>query len=350
MRIPSGKTDQTIFFVAYDSSDHTTRKTGLSSFTVYRSRNGGTATVYTTPTVTELSSSNMPGTYALLIDEDTTIASGSDSEEYCAHITATGMDPVTRTVELYRRDTTTGNQLLVDSGGRVDVIKVAGTTQTAGDIIGDTNDIQARLPAALVSGRIDASVGAMASGVLTATAIAADAITDAKVASDVTIASVTGAVGSVIGAVGSVTGLTASDVGAIKAKTDNLPSDPADASDIAGAFSTVNSTLATIAGYVDTEVAAIKAKTDLIPASPAAIGDAMTLTVAYDAAKTAASQTSVDDLPTNAELTTALDGADDATLAAIAALPTTSTVMSADITKVNGVTVNGDGAGTPWGP
>jgi hypothetical protein len=46
----------------------------------------------------------------------------------------------------------------------------------------------------------------------------------------------------------------------------------------------------------------------------------MTLTAAYDAAKTAATQTSVDDLPTNAELTTALGTADDATLTAIAAL------------------------------
>lgn len=54
------------------------------------------------------------------------------------------------------------------------------------------------------------------------------------------------------------------EVAAIKAKTDNLPPDPADASDIAAAFSTVNSTLATINGYIDTEVAAIKAKTDLL--------------------------------------------------------------------------------------
>jgi hypothetical protein len=44
------------------------------------------------------------------------------------------------------------------------------------------------------------------SGAITANTLAADAITDAKVASDVTIASVTGAVGSVTGAVGSVTG------------------------------------------------------------------------------------------------------------------------------------------------
>ncbi|TGS78419.1 hypothetical protein EN821_36990, partial [Mesorhizobium sp. M2D.F.Ca.ET.178.01.1.1] len=69
MRIPSGKTDQAIYFVAVASTDLKTRKTGLSSFTVYRSRNGGTATVYTTPTITELSAANMPGVYSLLIDE-----------------------------------------------------------------------------------------------------------------------------------------------------------------------------------------------------------------------------------------------------------------------------------------
>lgn len=84
------------------------------------------------------------------------------------------------------------------------------------------------------------------------------------------------------------------EVAAIKAKTDNLPSDPADASDVAAAFSTVNSTLSTIAGYidtevaailaaVDTEVAAIKAKTDLIPAAPAAVGDIPTATTIRDA-------------------------------------------------------------------
>lgn len=64
----------------------------------------------------------------------------------------------------------------------VNTTHVANTAQTAGDIIGDTNDIQSRLPAALVSGRMDASVGAMAANVITSAAIAADAITAAKVA------------------------------------------------------------------------------------------------------------------------------------------------------------------------
>lgn len=50
----------------------------------------------------------------------------------------------------------------------------------------DTDDIQTRLPAALVSGRIDASVGAIAANAITAAAINADAITAAKIAADVT--------------------------------------------------------------------------------------------------------------------------------------------------------------------
>lgn len=47
----------------------------------------------------------------------------------------------------------------------------------------------------------------------------------------------------------------AADIAAIKAKTDNLPADPADDSDI-------DAQLATIAGYLDTEIAAIKGVTD----------------------------------------------------------------------------------------
>lgn len=47
-----------------------------------------------------------------------------------------------------------------------------------------------------------------------------------------------------------------------------------------------------------TSIAAIKAKTDNLPASPAATGDAMTLTAAYDAAKTAQQAGSAVTLPT----------------------------------------------------
>lgn len=50
-------------------------------------------------------------------------------------------------------------------------------TQTAAIEV-DTQDIQSRIPAALVSGRIDASVGAMANNTLTAAALAVDAATE----------------------------------------------------------------------------------------------------------------------------------------------------------------------------
>jgi hypothetical protein len=116
MRIPSGVTDQVIYFVAVDGTDLITRKTGLSSFTVYRSRNGGSATAFTTPTVTEVSSSNMPGVYKILLDEDMSIDAGDDSQEMCLHISATSMAPVTRTFELYRPKVTAGETLTVSSG------------------------------------------------------------------------------------------------------------------------------------------------------------------------------------------------------------------------------------------
>lgn len=81
--------------------------------------------------------------------------------------------------------------LSVDANGRVDVIKVAGTTQTAGDlkaslntVQADTDDLQTRTPAALVGGRMDASVGAMAANVVTASAVAADAIGASELAAD----------------------------------------------------------------------------------------------------------------------------------------------------------------------
>ena len=70
------------------------------------------------------------------------------------------------------------NELQTDwaNGGRLDLILDARASQTTADAIEtDTQDIQSRLPAALVSGRIDSDVGAMQAGVITATALATDA-------------------------------------------------------------------------------------------------------------------------------------------------------------------------------
>lgn len=115
MRIPSGVTDQYIYFVAVDATDLKTRETGLSSFTVYRSRNGGAAVAMTTPTINEVSAANMPGVYELLLDEDMTLDAGDDSQEMVFHITHAGMAPVTRTIELYRPKFTAGETLTINN-------------------------------------------------------------------------------------------------------------------------------------------------------------------------------------------------------------------------------------------
>jgi hypothetical protein len=132
----------------------------------------------------------------------------------------------------------------------------------------DTDNLQTRIPAALVSGRIDASVGAMAANVMTAAAAAADLTTELQ----------------------------------------------------SGLATAAN--LATVAGYLDTEIAAILADTNELQTDWVNGGR---LDLILDAR---ASQTSVDDLPTNAELATALGTADDATLAAIAALNNLSSAQA----------------------
>jgi hypothetical protein len=75
----------------------------------------------------------------------------------------------------------TAAQTLDEMDTILDAILVdTGTTLQAelDGIQADTEDIQSRLPAALVSGRMDSSVGAMAANTLTASALATDAVTE----------------------------------------------------------------------------------------------------------------------------------------------------------------------------
>jgi len=171
MRIPSGKVDQNIYFVGLDPTDLKTRETGLTTFTVYRSRNGAAEVAYTTPTVAEIDTTNMPGVYALLIDEDTTIASTSDSEEYCVHITQASMAPVTRTFELYRRPVTTGETIGVSSGAVTAVTTTVNLTNlptipanwltAAGTAADFTTEIQSGLATAAALTTVDTVVDAI---------------------------------------------------------------------------------------------------------------------------------------------------------------------------------------------
>jgi hypothetical protein len=70
-------------------------------------------------------------------------------------------------------------------GSPTTVVGLSGTTiKTATDVETDTQDIQNRLPAALVGGRMDSNVQAMANNVVTAAAIADGAIDRATFAAD----------------------------------------------------------------------------------------------------------------------------------------------------------------------
>jgi len=209
MRIASGVTDQYLYFVAVDSTDFQTRETGLSSFTVYRSRNGGAAAAYTTPTVNETDVTNMPGVYELLLDEDMTIDSGDDTQEVCLHITHAGMAPVTRTFELYRPKITAGNTLDVTTTGAagIDWGNVENPT-TAVDL--SATDIQLVDTVTTYTGNTPQTGDSFAR-----IGVAGAGLTNIDLPNqtmDITgnlsgsVGSVTGAVGSVTGAVGSVTG------------------------------------------------------------------------------------------------------------------------------------------------
>lgn len=123
-------------------------------------------------------------------------------------------------------------------------------------------------------------------------------------------------------------GLTSANLddqlGAIGAKTDNLPSDPADASVVAGLIAAVEAKVDT----VDTVVDGIKAVTDALP-------DAGALT----------------SLATAANLAT-VDGVADAIKAKTDKLTFDGdNALDANVQKVNDVTLDGDGTvGNPWGP
>jgi len=154
--------------------------------------------------------------------------------------------------------------------------------------------IDTRLPSALVSGRVDASVGAMAANVLTASALATDAVNEIVDQTwEEAIADHSGTGGSTAAALAAAssagdpwaTALPGAYIGgsagfivgtnlnatvssrASQTSVDDLPT---------------NAELTTALGTADdavlAQVALVKAKTDLIPASPAAVGSAMTLT------------------------------------------------------------------------
>lgn len=91
-RIPSDSVSHYVYFDA---------PPGLTGFTVYRQRNGGSVAQMSSPTVSEVDSTNMPGRYSLLVDEDTTINPANEVEHMQLYVRATSWVGKAIDVELY---------------------------------------------------------------------------------------------------------------------------------------------------------------------------------------------------------------------------------------------------------
>lgn len=147
-------------------------------------------------------------------------------------------------------------------------VNLSGTTiKTATDVETDTADIQARLPAALVGGRIDANVGAISSDATAAENL--EAALDGTGGVTITAALTGNITGNLSGSVGSVAagGITASSIAAdaaaeiAAAVRTELTTELARV-DVATSTRASAADLATVAGYLDTEIAAILADTN----------------------------------------------------------------------------------------
>jgi len=281
MRAVKQSTARTIMVLMVDSTDHVTGKTSLS-LTITASK-AGAAFASISPTVTERGS----GWYSLAL----TTAHMDTLGDLALHITGTAADPADMLLEVVAYDPGDAAALGLS---RIDAAVSTRSTLTQAQVVSDSTPFLGASVAA-IKAKTDnlpatpAAVGSLmglADDAITAAKIAAGAITSSEAPA---LANLDAAVSTRLAAAG-YTAPANSDITAIKAKTDNLPSDPADESLLEAAIAT---RLAS-AGYTAPDnagIGAIKAKTDNLPADPAdesslqaaiatraQAGDAMTLT------------------------------------------------------------------------
>ena len=151
-----------------DGTDGITARTGQTGV-VRISKNGG-ASADTAASLTEVDSTNMPGLYYIELSAAEVNTVGPLYLSYKAASTARWHE----TVAVISYDPYDAVALgLTDLDATISSRASAANLAT---VQADTDDIQTRLPAALVSGRMDSSVGAVAANAITAAAIADGAI------------------------------------------------------------------------------------------------------------------------------------------------------------------------------
>jgi len=265
-----------------------------------------------------------------------------------------GTGAVPATVQIFTSFPQTGDnyaRLGAPAGASISADVAAIKAETA-TILSDTNDIQTRIPASLVGGRIDASVGAMASDVLTSTALAASAVTEIQSGlSTLDAAGVRTAVGlasanldTQIGTLATaanlatVAGYLDTEIAAILADTNELQTDWANGGrlDLILDARASQTSVDVIDDFLDTEIAAIKAKTDNLPVDPADASVVAGLIAAVEA-KIDIMDINVDDILTQtAEI--GIGGAGLTYVASAADLATVAGYIDAEVGAIKAVT------------
>lgn len=229
------------------------------------------------------------------------------------------------------------DNLPADPADASDVMAAAAAIQA------DTDNIQTRLPAALVGGRMDVSVGAMAADVVTASAIAAGAITSSEAPA---LANLDAAVTSRMASYTQPAGFLAA----------TFPSDPADASDVMAAAAAIQA---------DTDNIQTRLPAALVSGRMASIAEVVSDKTGYsltaaplDAAGIRAAlgfaSANFDTQIATLLPTSGYTAPNNAAIVAIKAKTdslgfTAAGYLDANVLKINGVTITGDGSTTPFG-
>lgn len=250
MHLGTWEVDDLLTFPANTHTAATGAATDADSVPSYRVYEDETGTAILTGSMAKLDDANTTGFYS----EQLTLSAANGFEVgkcYTIYVSATVASVVgtmSHTFKVEAAPATAAALTIIDDFLDTEVAAIKAKTDLipsdpadASDVAAliaavqsDTNDIQTRLPAALVGGRMDASVGAMASDVVTAAAIAANAIGASELAADavteIQAAVAAGAVASVTGAVGSIAagGITAASIATGAIDADALAADAVD--------------------------------------------------------------------------------------------------------------------------
>lgn len=333
--IGSWKIDDLLVFTIVTHTVTTGAATDADSAPIYRVYEDEAGTPILTGTMALLDSANTAGFYS----EQITLSAANGFEKgksYNIYIQATVNSVIGATTRnLQIEAEVDANSVSNIGSGVINAAAIADGAIDAGAIAAD-----AITAAKIADGAIDAAT--FAANAITSTVLANDAITAAKLHADVTTELQSG-----LATAASVAALNNLSAAQVNAEADAALADVGVTPTVTGRIDAAISTRLASAGYTapdNSSITAIKAKTDNLPTDPAdesLIEAAITAATSGLSTLTAAGvrtalglasanlDTQLDALPTNAELTTALGAADDPVLTAIGAL---NNLSSAQVT------------------